>query len=409
VGWILSFVSLLTSGLEITLLAECPLDRGKIKMSENERRNDLDSFLCKEHYKKISGSLFDSVKLQKPNISSYFAEQLFELERFVDELLQDDETPFVAGLDACGKVKYTSSSLADRHFRRVPEYIKIINMLSPRYEYSEHINVFIACCHSMGLQNETLDWKDVYPDPQKTNPRLGGRTSAELFNALVIKIRSEWKLKNIQAKVNERKKEASDQKEDYCKYADSLLDNSYYQGCARLVVLRIDLFYQKHYADSMSVVEIAKDLDHLFENKRCNSLFDFMKGYIAKLEYGADKGAHWHVIFFFDGSKKKNSSHIKLTEDIGEYWIKVITKGRGDYWNSNDNTDRFDTLGRRGIGVINWYDTSLRRNLKELVIGYLCKTDQFIRPKWGHRVRLFRRGNYPKLRVNKRGRSRKKV
>jgi DNA helicase-2/ATP-dependent DNA helicase PcrA len=30
VGWILSFVSLLTSGLEITLLAECPLDRGKI-------------------------------------------------------------------------------------------------------------------------------------------------------------------------------------------------------------------------------------------------------------------------------------------------------------------------------------------------------------------------------------------
>jgi type IV secretory pathway TraG/TraD family ATPase VirD4 len=31
VGWILSFVSLLTSGLEITLLAECPLDRGKIK------------------------------------------------------------------------------------------------------------------------------------------------------------------------------------------------------------------------------------------------------------------------------------------------------------------------------------------------------------------------------------------
>jgi pyruvate kinase len=29
-GWIISFVSLLTSGLEITLLAECPLDRGKI-------------------------------------------------------------------------------------------------------------------------------------------------------------------------------------------------------------------------------------------------------------------------------------------------------------------------------------------------------------------------------------------
>jgi hypothetical protein len=380
-----------------------------LKMSKHGRGNDFDRFLCKEHYKKISDSLFDPAKLQEPKLRSYFAEQLSELESFVDGLLTNDETPFVAGLDKYGKIQYAFNTLASRYFISMPRFIASVNMLSPRYEYSEHINVFIACCHSMGLQNGTLDWKNIYRDPQKTNPRLGGRTSAELFNGLVTNIRSEWKLKKIQAKVNDRKKEASDQKEDYCKYADSLFDDRYYQGCARLVVLRIDLFYQKYYADSMNVVDIAEDLDHLFENKRCNSLFDFMKGYIAKLEYGADKGVHWHVIFFFDGSKKKNSSHIKLTEGIGEYWVNVITKGRGDYWNSNDNVDRFDQLGRRGIGVINWYNTELRRSLKEHVIGYLCKTDQFIRPKWGHKVRLFRRGNYPKIRVNKRGRSRKKV
>jgi hypothetical protein len=380
-------------------------------MSGHERGNDFDRVLCKEHYKKISDSLFDPVKLQKPKLNSKLrAIKLFELESFVDELLTNDETPFVASLDELGKRQYAFSTLASRYFRRVPEYIKISNMLSPRYEYSEHINVFIACCHSMGLQNETLDWKNALHDLQKTNPRLGGRTSAELFNALVTNIRSEWKLKKIQVKVNDRKKEASDQKEDYCKYADSLFDDRYYQGCARLVVLRIDLFYQKHYADSMSVFDIAKDLDHLLKNERCNSLFRFKKGQIAKLEYGADKGVHWHVIFFFDGSKRKNSSHIKLTEDIGEYWVNVITKGRGDYWNSNNNVDRFDQLGRRGIGVINWYDTALRRDLKEYVIGYLCKVDQFIRPKWGYKVRLFRRGNYPKLRVNKRpGRSRKEL
>jgi hypothetical protein len=378
-------------------------------MSGHERGNDFDRFLCKEHYKRISDSLFDPVKLQKPKLRSYFAEQLSELERFVDELLQDDETPFVASLGQCGKMQYASSTLASQYFKQVPEYIKISNMLSPRYDYSEHINVFIACCHSMGLQNETLDWKNALHDLQKTNPRLGGRTSAELFNALVTNIRSEWKLKKIQVKVDERKEKASDQKEDYCKYADSLFDNRYYQGCARLVVLRIDLFYQKHYADSMSVVDIAKDLDHLLENARCNSLFRFKKGQIAKLEYGAGKGIHWHVIFFFDGSKRKNSSHIKLTEDIGEYWVNVITNGRGGYWNSNASTDRFDKYGRLGIGVINWNDTALRTNLKEYVIRYLCKVDQFIRPKWGRKVRLFRRGKYPKLRVDKRGRSRKEL
>jgi hypothetical protein len=92
---------------------------------------------------------------------------------------------------------------------------------------------------------------------------------------------------------------------------------------------------------------------------------------------------------------------------MGEYWINTITEGRGDYWNVNKNADHYDKLGRRGIGVINWNDTELRNNLEEFVIGYLCKVDQFIRPKWGQKVRLFRRGLFPKKRINNRGRPRK--
>ena len=92
---------------------------------------------------------------------------------------------------------------------------------------------------------------------------------------------------------------------------------------------------------------------------------------------------------------------------MGKYWVDTITNGRGAYWNVNNNADRYDELGRLGIGVINWKDTQLRNNLKEFVIGYLCKVEQFIRPKWGPNVRLFRRGLYPELRINNRGRPRK--
>ena len=374
-------------------------------MSENKKLDDLDQVLCQEHYKKIRGSLFDPVKLQKLKLnSSFYASSLFKLECFVDALLSNAEIPFVPWSYRGGQREFVFNTFAERYFGSIPDFIEVINMLSPDYVYGERIKVFIFSCQAMGLLSEPLDWKNIHYDRQKTDPRFGGVSAAELFNALVQKIRSEWKSNNLQAKVNAQKIEANNRHLAYCKYADSLFADQ-----ARLVVVRIDLCYENQYANSMSVDNILADLDSLFRNKRANTRFRFMKGYIAKLEYSVDQGGHWHVIFFFDASGRKNSNHIKLTEDIGEYWIDVITKGRGVYWSSNKNTDRFDKFGSLGVGVINWDDTNLRRTLNELVIGYLCKVDQFSKPKWGAKVRVFRRGNFPKMRINKRGRPRKEL
>ena len=289
----------------------------------------------------------------------------------------------------------------------VPSFIGLVTKLSPRYEYSERVNAFITCCQAMGLQSEGLDWGHFLAGSKKIYPQFGGVSGAELFNTLVKAIRSDWKLKNRQAKDNARKREASERHEGYCDYADALFDDEIYNGCARQVVLRFDLGYKKEYADSINLSDMQKDLTHLFENQRGNSLFDFMNGYIVKLEYGVDKGPHIHALVFLDGSKRMNASDIYFAEEMGKYWVATVTKGRGTYWNVNDNADNYEKLGRRGIGVINWKDTELRKNLKTHVIGYLCKVEQFIRPKWGPNVRLFRRGLYPEIRTNKVGRPRK--
>jgi hypothetical protein len=118
---------------------------------------------------------------------------------------------------------------------------------------------------------------------------------------------------------------------------------------------------------------------------------------------------HAHVLLFFDGSKRNNSSHIHLAEEIGNYWKNIITKGRGAYWNVNANAERYDKLGRLGIGVINWYDTELRRNLKDFVVSYLCKEDQYFRSKRGPKVKLLRRGDFPEMPVTRCGAPRKSV
>ena len=65
-----------------------------------------------------------------------------------------------------------------------------------------------------------------------------------------------------------------------------------------------------------------------------------------------------------------------------------------------------DSLGKRGIGVINCDDTNLMKNLK-YIVQYFCKLEQFIRPKFSSKVRLLRRGNFPKVQKVKRGRPRK--
>lgn len=372
-------------------------------MQESEKSAGLDRNLCQWLYREqLYDSLFDPIKLQNKKLSSkVYANILSKLECFVDELLSNDEIPFVPSLDRIGKKDYLANSLAHQYFIFIPDFIDVINILSTDYYYSERINVFTDYCHSMGLLNISFEWKNIWVDAKKTDPRFSGISAADIFNNLVQKIRNEWKIKNLQSKVNARKKDASKRYVEYCKYVNSLFNN-----CARQVVLRIDLYYKKEYTNSVSVFDITNDLNHLFENKRCNSIFDYMNGYIAKLEYGIDKGLHYHIIFFFDGSERNNYSHIHLAEEIGEYWINTITKGRGDYWNVNNNAAYYDKLGKRGIGVINWHETNLIENLK-YVVGYFCKVDQFIRPKLGSKVRLLRRGNFPKVTKVKRGRPRK--
>jgi len=376
-------------------------------MRKNKKDVRLDSDSYEElSYQRLDDSSFHPTNIRKskflPRTYQYF---LSGLECFVIELLSNDEVGFVPYLGNDARKWYTPTSLAIKYFESVPDFIDVVNRLSPKYEYSEPINAFITCCDFMGLLNEHLDWRLISNASKKTYPCFRGVSTPEIFNMLVQNIRIEWKKNNLQAKVNARKKEVANQKDEYCKYADSLLDDGY----ARLVVLRIDLFYEKQYGDSIDVFDMTKDLDRLFENARHNSLFDFMIGYIVKLEYVVDKGIHAHALLFFDGSKRNNFSHIYLAEEIGKYWKNMITKGRGAYWNSNAKAGHYDEEGRRGIGVINWNDENLRSNLRKIVVRYLCKEGQYFRPKGGPKVRLLRRGDFPEKPVTRLGRPRKEL
>ena len=178
-------------------------------MCKYEKIDDLDRSLCKKYYKELSDSLFNPTKHPNLKLDTLYANSLLRLEFFVDDLLSNEETPIVAGFSSNGRKKYSYTSLVHDYLSSMPNFIDVVKVLSPRYDYSERINAFIACSHAMGLLSEGLDWGNNLADPHKVDPQFGGISRAELFNTLVKAIRNDWKtyIQLISAIANKRKKE----------------------------------------------------------------------------------------------------------------------------------------------------------------------------------------------------------
>lgn len=329
----------------------------------------------------------------------FIAHRLELLERFLDELITDTAIPFTP-LDKINRgVAYEFTALAERYFRLVPEFLKLVEMLPPQNRYSEHLEALMACSKEMGLEGQTFEWKDLYEAPRIPYPQFNGASAAELFNRLVARLREICLSERIKRKAQRRRSEAKAYAMDYGKYADAIRGMT-----KRLVVLRIDLEYRKEHKDQISVIDAIADLDHFFNNQPNNSLFKGKLGFIVKLEYGILKGLHFHLILFFDGAIKDGRRDVYWAQKIGEYWVEVVTKGRGGYWNINANKQEFKRKGILGIGLIHKDEDHLFNNLKYRVIDYLCKSMQFVKAKLPDElassgrstIRRIRRGNYPK-------------
>lgn len=175
------------------------------------------------------------------------------------------------------------------------------------------------------------------------------------------------------------------------KYIDDLSE-SY----SKLNYVRIDLGYKKEDAKDVTIEDLNKDFKKMLNNKRTKpTVFDGMVGYVGKKEFGEDKGHHIHILAIYDGQKVRED--ITKGTQIGEYWNKHITKGKGTYHNCNQN----DYKENKAVGIIDHTDKEKRKNLDEKVLTYLCKDEQSIDSlKTNTKDRAFTRGIAPKNKSN---------
>lgn len=184
-------------------------------------------------------------------------------------------------------------------------------------------------------------------------------------------------------------------------YIDSL-----FARYSRLLVLRVDFSYGKGRLDVEGYSRPGDRLDALrlvtggiVEHRI--QLIDYLKnkrpelgmvGYVWKLEYGREKGHHYHMMFFLDGAKVRQD--IVIAKLIGEHWNNVITQGRGVYYNCNGNKERYKYCG---VGMISYNETEKLSNLKEKAAIYLTKADRYVSACMPDNRRSFGKGNSPKV------------
>ncbi|MGF6313937.1 YagK/YfjJ domain-containing protein [Pseudomonas frederiksbergensis] len=228
------------------------------------------------------------------------------------------------------------------------------------YTFEPYIALMVKQIEAFGLTYNLL--RTVHRESEDNEGLV------QKLNSCVDSIRLEARSKAFQSKLKNYQRSSNKNYKELTEYVNAL-----FERYSRLLVLRVDLGYREQYSKTTQA-EAKQNREHLFRNTRSNKLFGDMVGYIWKLEHGPDKGFHYHMIFFFDGSKVRQDITKALL--IGQYWTNVVTKGRGLYYNCNADKSRYKSCG---IGMVHNADSLMRDSLTSLAVPYLTKTDLYMK------------------------------
>lgn len=344
-------------------------------------------------------------KTRLPGHAYDYPDRVRSLECFLERIMKEKEEREMIQEPLMGEGRLNRVVARDRpwqwqrfYLRSLPSYLRIARELPRELQYSEEIEVFLSCYDAHPVPENFELFFDFCKNPEKyyclcINDYNYMRT---FVNEFIKDLRQRLHEPSTRKKILERRRAADKNYREAAGYVRRLFDT-----CVEQVVLRIDLGYQKEV--KASIVDVMKDIARFYANWRHNELFRHLHGYIMKIEYGMEKGIHVHLMLFYNASKRRKQSDSYFAQEIGKYWVNVVTKERGTYWNCNDNKQQYESRGLLGIGVIHAEkDKEKIENLLRIV-KYLCKKEQFIKPKTNLKMKLIRKGKWPEQVYPKRG------
>lgn len=159
---------------------------------------------------------------------------------------------------------------------------------------------------------------------------------------------------------------------------------------SKVLAIRLDLEYFSSYnrangyeSQAISLRDAQQHRDAFIAYLRKGPLSKHLIGYAWKLEYGFEKGYHYHFAVFFDGQKV--CKDISIGDWLGNHWRQVVTAGKGMFFNCNKKKEAYT---RCGVGMICRTDEEKWQALKD-AIRYLTKVDLYLRFRGPGRTRTF--------------------
>ncbi len=252
-----------------------------------------------------------------------------------------------------------------------PFYQSVINALprlltaySPFHKYSVHIEVFWEACCAVGIITKLGFVLVMYP-------------TIEQVMALMSCIAEGVKQPPYKRFKNDRRYQAATKKSHLSQYSESL-----HARYGRLLVVRVDFYYRMECQYRVTIDDVYGHLAMMTHAKYVNQTFENMVGSAWCIEQGETRGYHIHAVFYYLGAKHQNDWF--KAQRIGELW-QSITAGLGTYHSCNtaEEKDKYEDLGKLGVGMIHRSDAQACQNAIDAV-GYLAslkKNDQHLRMK----------------------------
>lgn len=373
--------------MKINFTEETNRNIKKSRFSKTESKTncvtDADTEIGNRAYFSLGQKKSDDMAQIEISRSAVLSGTMVQLEKMLEKLHKQPKTDLLA-LNPRGGRYSEPFELSEWRFKEgfllgLRNFVRVTKDLPAECRFSPAIEVFIECCREFPLE-ESIQITDGFRLRDKSFfwPQICcvnnfyRELMRRLSNPLLRKKIREY---NWQFEINSR---------EFQSYVDSL-----FQVYARLVVLRLDLEYCAEHKPSLSGA--MSDINRFFSNRHHNKIFNALCGFVCKVEFGIFNGYHFHLLLFFDGSKRSNCSDSYLAKQIGEYWKIVITKGKGRYWNANGDKANYAKNRRLGIGAIHASELFYIENLKG-IIRYFCKKEQFFRPVNQPKFRTIRKG-----------------
>lgn len=241
------------------------------------------------------------------------------------------------------------------------EILSALNCTRSEFRYSDNIECIQNVVDKLGIE---IDAKSR----RAYSSSLGVENSA-LWAAIIEEVWVMTQSKIFRTRCDQRRRRALRRKNMMESYVRNVLEKY-----RRVLVLRVDFGYREDYAPFVSEQEARDDLARLFANRRHNKdLLPDLVGYVCCIEWAVKSHYHFHALFMLDGDRRRNAAY--LAQVIGNYWVDVVTKGNGRFYNCNLSKQTYKNCG---IGMIHQRDSEAVTYLIKDALGYLLNKEQYL-------------------------------